>query len=123
MESRRKRYINFDLDSAALRNALGGENGRKRAYSHIKKYMTGCGFEHRQGSAYMSGKALTDAEVFDLTDGIVKKHPWLAACTNGYDVTNVGATHDYLYVFKKRIASKRSAIDDDLSAIDDDLFV
>jgi virulence-associated protein VapD len=56
VENRRRRYINFDLDSAGLREALGGESGRKQAYSFIKTYMVKQGFEHRQGSAYMSNR-------------------------------------------------------------------
>jgi virulence-associated protein VapD len=66
MENRRRRYLNFDLDSAALRVELGGESGRKYAYGLIKTYMIKNDFEHRQGSAYMSNSTLSDAEIYDL---------------------------------------------------------
>jgi cell filamentation protein len=117
MENRRRRYLNFDLDSAGLRETLGGENGRKRAYGFIKTYMLKNGFEHRQGSAYMSGSTLSDAEVYDLTDSLVRQYPWLAQCAKGYDVTNVGATHDYLFVLRQYKDENAAASDDDLLAL------
>jgi virulence-associated protein VapD len=84
-----------------LRNLLGGEHGRTKAYSLIRSYMTKKRFEHRQGSAYMSESTLSDAEIYDLTDDLVRKHPWLAQSIKGYDVTNVGTTHDYTFVFEQ----------------------
>jgi cell filamentation protein len=114
MESKRRRYINFDLDSAQLRSELGGETGRKGAYGRIKSYMLKQGFDHRQGSAYMSGAPLSDAEVYDITDQLVRQYPWLSVCTNGYDVTNVGTTHDYIFVLRQYIPEAVVSIEDEL---------
>jgi virulence-associated protein VapD len=99
MINRRRRYINFDLNSECLRCSLGGESGRTGAYSHIKKFMTINNFEHRQGSSYMSNLPMSDAEIYNLTDNLVRKHAWMANCVTGYDITNVGVTHDYSFVF------------------------
>jgi virulence-associated protein VapD len=93
---------------------LGGEKGRTQAYSWIKTYMVKKQFEHRQGSAYMSDRPLSDAEIYDLTDELVRRHPWLTQCVNGYDVTNVGATHDYLFVFAQYGKESEDVSEDDI---------
>jgi cell filamentation protein len=102
------------LDSAQLRLKLDGETGRKGAYRRIKSYMIKQGFEHRQGSAYMSQRPLSDAEVYDITDQLVRKYPWLSVCTNGYDVTNVGSTHDYIFVLRQYSVEIAQNVDDEL---------
>ena len=61
-EQRRRKAINFDLDTATLRRFFG-EDGRRKAYSDVGRFLKTKGFEHRQGSGYRSIGALSEADI------------------------------------------------------------
>lgn len=94
-QQRRLKAINFDLDSARLREEFG-ESGRRKAYARIQSFLTKEGFDHRQWSGYVSKKPKSNAEIYDIVDRLAQNNTWLAKCVNRFDVTNVGSESDML---------------------------
>jgi len=103
-----KRYkaINFDLDTKNLRQ-LFGEKGRRKAYAQIGSFLTKNGFNHKQWSGYTSQLPMSYGEVYDITFRMIDQHPWIPACTNQYDATNVMAETDMLDAIKNYGRSKQ----------------
>jgi len=68
-----RKSLNFDLDTNKLKEYYPNKN-YTNAYEDIKKFLLKNGFEHRQGSGYISQKEMSTKEVADIMDyaGIVK---------------------------------------------------
>lgn len=93
MEKRYRKALNFDLDTKSLKMYYPKQN-YKQAYYDLGKVLKKLGFEHRQGSGYVSEQKLLSKEVFDIVENINKKCPWLSKCVNRFDVTDVGVQYD-----------------------------
>ena len=104
---KRRKSINFDLDTAALRS-LFGEPGRRKAYSDVGRFLKKNGFEHRQGSGYQSMGALTEAEINDIVVDLYETLPWLLDVVQKLDVTNIGVNYDMHTVAKRQVESKHA---------------
>lgn len=94
-QQRRRKALNFDLSSVKLREFFD-ENGRRKAYSKIKSYLTKHGFEHRQWSGYASEKPMSYIEIYDVVGGLVDECKWLIDCANRFDATNIMAESDMI---------------------------
>jgi virulence-associated protein VapD len=90
-----KRYkaINFDLDTAQLRN-LFGEKGRRKAYAQIQSFLITNGFVHKQWSGYSSISPMAYGDVYNVVFEMVENCPWMPICVNQFDATNVMAESD-----------------------------
>lgn len=95
-----RKSLHFDLNSAKLERlcALSENNisSRSSAYTAIREFLEGYGFEHRQGSGYTSEKGMSRAKVSEIVEEMVDKFPWFADCVEKIDVTFVGKTFDLL---------------------------
>ncbi len=58
------------------------------------------GFDHRQGSGYLSQDKITTDDVVKVVTEIVHEQPWLADCVKKIDVTDIGRQHDLTAVVK-----------------------
>jgi virulence-associated protein VapD len=92
---RRYKAINFDLDTGRLRQVFG-EKGRRKAYTHIKSFLTKNGFDHKQWSGYLSLKPMSYGDVYDIVFKMIDQCPWLPTCVNQFDATNVMSETDML---------------------------
>lgn len=101
-ETRRYKAIYFDMRIKDLEKYFSATNP-KGAYKKIKAFMINNGFEHEQYSGYHSKKKMTDLEVFDMIYNMSDELPWLQYCMNHFEVTNVGANHDLMELFKDDI--------------------
>lgn len=99
--SKKKRAINFDLHGESLERYYSKRNAND-AYRVLGKFFHDNGFEHRQGSGYVSKEPLTQAEVFRIAKKLDIQFPWLEKCTSCMDVTDIGETYDMKEMFKKR---------------------
>lgn len=80
--------INFDLDTKLLEQ----EHPKKDAtvaYKEIGKFFKKHGFEHRQGSGYISKKPMFDTDVKKLVIQMHHKFPWLDKCIKKMDLTSI----------------------------------
>lgn len=52
------------------------------------------GFEHRQGSGYVSFETMTSEEVVNIALKMKTELPWIKYCINKFDMTDVGRDYD-----------------------------
>lgn len=90
MERQKRKAINFDLDTKAMREMSLYPDGYRMLGLSFAKY----GFEHRQGSGYISEDKLDSDQVNDIVASIVTENPWLIRCAKRIDVTDIGRQHD-----------------------------
>lgn len=95
MERRYLKAINFDLDTHKLQAQYPGAN-YSNAYYDLRRFFKKHGFEHRQGSGYISLNKLATADIYDLMDDLTQALPWIGDCVNKIDVTNIGQQHDLI---------------------------
>lgn len=100
MERRKKKAINFDLDTVKMKKFSLYPAG----YKLLKKSFQGLGFEHRQGSGYISAEKLDSDQINDIIGLIIQENPWLAECVRKIDVTDIGRQHDLTSVVKEYAA-------------------
>ncbi|MDA3053278.1 hypothetical protein OFO01_07060 [Campylobacter sp. JMF_01 NE2] len=86
-----KKAFHFDLDTKALQ-----ENYKKKdwhnAYSDLERFMERNGFEHTQGSGYISKQPLQKKELAKLISKMATELPWLYPSLkdeNAFTFTNV----------------------------------
>ena len=91
MERKYLKAINFDLSVRELEKYFPDY---RKAYYDVKSFFMKQGFEHRQGSGYISKKKLAQADIIDLLDVMNTELPWMSDCVTKIDVTNIGAQHD-----------------------------
>lgn len=91
MERRYLKAINFDLSVHELEKYYPDY---RKAYYDVKRFFKRQGFEHRQGSGYVSRKKLIQADIIDLLDVMNTELPWMSDCATKIDVTNIGVQHD-----------------------------
>ncbi len=106
-KTKRKRAINFDLDTAKLKEFYPKRNWRN-AYKDIKKFFDDNNFTHRQGSGYISDEALSDRQIAEISRKISKTFPWLADCVNRFDVTILASIYDVVGIIKDEAELQKS---------------
>jgi virulence-associated protein VapD len=102
---KRRKAINFDLDTATLRR-LFGESGRRGAYVRIGRFLTKHGFEHRQSSGYQSIRTMSEAEVNDTIVSLYETLPWMVDAVQKLDVTNIGVNYDMHTIAVRQIENR-----------------
>ena len=100
MERRKKKAIHFDLDTVKMKKFSLYPAG----YELLKKSFQGLGFEHRQGSGYISAEELDSDQINDIIGLIIQENPWPAECVRKIDVTDIGRQHDLTFVVKEYAA-------------------
>ena len=93
MERKYFKALNFDLDPHQLKAHYPGANYRQ-AYDDLRRFFKRHQFSRRQGSGYTSDTKLSTADIYDWMDELARKFPWIGACVNKIDVTNIGRQHD-----------------------------
>lgn len=91
--------INFDLDTKALQQYYPSTNWRK-AYDDINKFLISNGFEHRQGSGYVSKLPIKNTTIIAQIQNLSKTFSWISKCINRLDVTNIGNSFDMVDIIK-----------------------
>lgn len=76
--------INFDLDTKKLQQKYS-RNNWKKAYKDVRKVMLENGFEHRQGSGYISKEEMSEHDITAIIDNIAEKLPWIDECSRVFD--------------------------------------
>ena len=99
--------VNFDLDTNQMLLTLGSKTA---GYDKLKKSFKKVGFIHRQGSGYISKKPLSNMEMTGVLRKIAKNNPWLGACLNKMDVTEITDMFD-VSSFVKAESKKQAAQD------------
>ena len=106
-----RKAINFDIDTKKYEEYTGKK--APTAYAKVKKFLKKNGFEHRQGSGYVSKNSLDDLRITAIITNMTLTLKWLRFCVKEIDVTNIGKQHSLLDTINKPY------IEDDLSNLDD----
>lgn len=83
-----KKYLLFDLDTTALKEEFGPKRYTV-AYSMIRQFLENCGFEHKQGSGYLSAEPISLNQIIAIYQAMTEEMPWLDSCSKTMDVGNV----------------------------------
>lgn len=90
-----KKAINFDLKIERLKEVYPDEN-YNNAYRDIGRFLHKHGFEHRQGSGYVSEGNCEYNDVVVLSIALAKELGWFSYSVEKMDVTEVGQTWDLI---------------------------
>lgn len=93
MERLYYKAINFDLDTRLL-NEYHPSKDYHKAYYDMKKFFKNHGFNHRQGSGYVSKIKLNSQDIYLLIDALYNEYTWIADCVKEFDVTNIGTKYE-----------------------------
>ena len=94
-----RKALNFDLDTKKYEEYTGKK--APTAYDKIKSFLKKNGFEHRQGSGYVSKEPLNDGKVFAIIQSMSIEFDWLKECVKQIDVTNIGKQHSLIDTISK----------------------
>lgn len=116
--------MNFDLDTKKMKEMNLYPKGYRLLGSSLKKH----GFEHRQGSGYISKTKLDGDNVYDIISDVVSENEWLAVCIKKIDVTDIGKQHDLTMTVKELSemfdeASQTDQLDDLNNPNEDNSFI
>lgn len=106
-----RKAINFDINTKKYEEITN--KPAPTAYSQIKSFLKKNGFEHRQGSGYISKDSLDDLVIVALITNMTLKYKWLKDCVKQIDVTNIGRQHSLVD------AVQNAPTENDLSNMDD----
>ena len=106
-----RKAINFDIDTKKYEEYTGKK--APTAQAEVKKFLKKNGFEHRQGSGYVSKNSLDDLRITAIITNMTLTLKWLRFCVKEIDVTNIGKQHSLLDTINKPYN------EDDLSNLDD----
>ena len=93
----KRKQISFDIDTNVAKKILG-EQGYTKIYADIRRFMETGGWQHIEGSVYMSIAPLSNTKVLYVIDGMKEKHPYLEKCIREIhqaDVSNVHSLNQY----------------------------
>lgn len=89
-----RKALNFDLDTKKFEEFTGKHS--PVAYAEIKRFLKKNGFDHRQGSGYISKDSLNDGKIFAIIQSMSIEFKWLGHCVKQIDVTNIGKQHSLI---------------------------
>ena len=86
-----------EIKSSLVANlhSLKKESGPTRytlAYSDLREALENRGFEHRQGSGYISKAPISKNKLIVLYDSLVEELPWLNTCSTAMHFADIGKT-------------------------------
>lgn len=67
-----KKYLLFDLDTTALKEEFGPKRYTV-AYSMIRQFLENCGFEHKQGSGYLSAEPISLNQIIAIYQAMTEE--------------------------------------------------
>ena len=113
-----KKALNFDIDTNKYEWLTS--KPAPNAYYEIRHFLEQRGFEHRQGSGYVSKTSLSDTDVNTLITEMSLSIKWLKDCAKQFDVTNVGRQHSVLKTIQNVSANElKIGNGKDLNNLDD----
>ncbi|MGB4984222.1 MAG: hypothetical protein WBO70_00385 [Erysipelotrichaceae bacterium] len=114
-----RKEVNFDLDTKKLKEYYDSYNW-KNAYRDIRQFMVNNGFDHRQGSGYISVKSMTYYDVEAKLYEAYYNMSWLKNCVKTLDVTSVSKNYDIVEKFKDIEFTKYELYKDGLNELNNE---
>jgi|GEM_PF-273041 len=103
-----RKSINFDFsqrvpctrDTKKLKEYYLNKNYTE-AYNDIKKFLIKNGFEHRQGSGYISKDDMTKLKIAIIIEELNNNYSWLYECCKTFYYSDIGQEYDALLSIKE----------------------
>jgi len=96
-----RKSLNFDLDTNKLKKHYPNKN-YTNAYEDIKKFLLKNGFEHRQGSGYISQKEMSSNKVAKIIKKLANQFSWIKHCFKTFDSYDIGDRFDLANIIVKQ---------------------
>lgn len=93
----KRKQISFDIDTNVAKKIFG-EQSYTKIYGDIREFMENEDWKHIEGSVYMSGKPLSNADISYMIQDIKRHYPYLEKCIREIhqaDVSNVHSLNQY----------------------------
>lgn len=88
----KRKQLTFDVDTNVAKQILGEQN-YTRIYADIRKFMTKEGWQHVEGSVYMSKKAIDNGDVSYMINDMIKQYPYLSKCIKQMHQTDISKVY------------------------------
>ena len=106
--------LTFDLDQSKLAKFYPGSS-TNYAYTQIGTFLKKNGFEHNQGSGYVSTEPMWISKAITISKNLQKKFPWLNKVVSIFEVTEVNeisfdlrATLDTVAEEQQKLSKRKS---------------
>ena len=111
-----RKAIDFDLRVADLKQYYG--TNYTYAYKEIETFFLKYGFEHDQGSGYISNNKLERDDIIGIIYNLCKANPWFIKCVDDLRYTSILESYDGMAIIDelKNETSNLNEMD-----VDDDL--
>lgn len=106
MDSTQRKGIDFDLDTALLKEHYP-KGDWHNAYYDVRSYFEKNGFEHIQGSGYHSLMAMSEANAMAMIYKMTRELPWLNYCVSVCTISDVPELFDITHVFSREAQKLR----------------
>lgn len=93
-----RKLITFDLNTSLLKEYYN--KSYTNAYYEIREYMEKHGYEHRQGSVYISKESFSLQDTLLYLQDMMDHFDWLEVCSNKMDIANLSKQYDALEMIK-----------------------
>jgi virulence-associated protein VapD len=87
--------ITFDLDTESLEKLYPSDSWRN-AYTDIRKFLEGSGFEHKQGSVYFSVDDLDAVECVTIAQDLAAEFDWFTPCVKDIRMLRIEDNNDLM---------------------------
>lgn len=94
----RRKQITFDIDTKVAK-AILGKNNYIKVYYDIREFLEKEGWEHIEGSVYMSQIPMSNMKVLKTLDAMIIEHPYLTKCFREIHQTDISNVHSLIKQF------------------------
>lgn len=92
MGEQKRKQLTFDIDSVVAKQILG-ESRYTNVWKDIRKFMEKNGWEHIEGSAYMSKNPVSTVKIISTIKGLKRQYPYLDKCVKAMHQTDISKVH------------------------------
>ncbi|GHV01603.1 hypothetical protein FACS1894211_11680 [Clostridia bacterium] len=107
MDGFARKAINFDLDTNEMRKIFKRYTD---GYRLLRKSFKKLGFEHEQGSGYISKKEISNVQAERAIRALAKQNPWLLKCVKKFKITEPAVLYEGEFVLADIAAIKQPKI-------------
>lgn len=93
-----RKQLSFDIDTNVVKEILGEKN-YTHVYADIRKFMESKGWEHIEGSVYMSKQEQDNADISFLIDELKGQYPYIEKCVKGMHQADILNIHSLQHHF------------------------
>lgn len=93
----KRKQVSFDIDTKVTKKILG-EQSYTKIYADIREFMKKRGWQHIEGSVYMSKHPMGNGDILYLIDEMKEKYPYFEKCIKEIhqaDISNVHSLNQY----------------------------